>query len=200
MVKKRIVSVLIVLIFALGVASTGIFAAGSEGMDNGGENARNEAEIELNTPWAEAYYELLEEVLKDDSSKMIPTGFRLVYIDDNDVPELLIMEDSSHAAGVRVYTYYQNKVVEVGEFGSTGNMFYAEKQGKIHSYFANFGEELFSYYVLDCGKAEEIACFHSYPDLEYDDYLVTLYEIDGESVTEETINQWLAPEKPVEKL
>lgn len=206
MVKKRIVSVLIVLIFALGVAASGILSSGfGEGeaaekntagknidevtagiqwnltfyekndlrntvyrtqnlykdseLMQGLENAQNEAEVELNTPWAQAYYEFLEEALKDDSAKTIPTGFHLVYIDDNDVPELLIMEDSSHLSGARVCTYYQNKVVEIGTFGSSGEMLYVEKQGKIFSY--------------------------------YDDYSVTLYEIAGESVTEKLYNEKL---------
>lgn len=206
MVKKRIVSVLIVLIFALGVAASGILSSGfGEGeaaekntagknidevtagiqwnltfyekndlrntvyrtqnlykdseLTQGLKNAQNEAEVELNTPWAQAYYEFLEEALKDDSAKTIPTGFHLVYIDDNDVPELLIMEDSSHLSGARVCTYYQNKVVEIGTFGSSGEMLYVEKQGTIFSY--------------------------------YDDYSVTLYEIAGESVTEKLYNEKL---------
>lgn len=237
MVKKRIVSVFIVLILAFGIASSVVFASGLEGEaagkneagENGDEvtagiqwkltfydskdlrntayrirklykdsellksleNAQNEAEVELNTSWAEAYYEFLEKELKDDSAKIIPTGFRLVYIDDDDVPELLIMEDSSHASGARVCTYYQNKVVEIGAFGSSGEMLYVEKQGKIFSYYAGFGEEYFRYFVLEGGKAEEIGYFHSYPDLNYDDYSVTLYEIDGKSVTEKLYNEKL---------
>lgn len=148
-------------------------------------------DVELNTLWAEAYYEYLQKELKDNSSKMKSTGFRLVYIDDDDVPELLIMEDDFHGAGVRVCTYYQNKVVEIGEFGSMGNMFYAERQGKISSGFTSFGEVYYDYYVLDCGKAETIGSFHAYPDLDYDDDSVTLYEIDGESVTEKRYREKL---------
>lgn len=234
MVKKRIVSILVVVIFALGVASSGVLASGfGEGeaagknttgknidevtagilwnltfyektdlrnttykvrdleLLQGLENAQNEAEIELNTPWAEAYYEFLEETLKENPFPNHPTGFRLVYIDDDDVPELLIMEDDSHGAGVRVCTYYHDKVVEVGEFGSMGNMFYVEKQGKISSYFTNMGEVYSAYYVLEDGKAEKTGEFHSYPDFNYDDYSVTLYEIDGKSVTEKLYNEKL---------
>ena len=236
MAKKRIVSVLIVLIFALGVALSGIFASGFEGKaeknaagENGDEvtagiqwkltfyerkdlrntaykvrklykdsellqsleNAQNEAEVQLNTTWAEVYYEFLEEALKENTFPNYPVGFRLVYIDDDDVPELLIMEDDSHGAGVRVCTYYHNEVVEIGEFGSMGNMFYAEKQGKIHDGFTGFGEEFFNYYVLEGGKAEKIGEFHSYPDLNYDDYSVTLYEIDEEPASEKLYNEKL---------
>ena len=112
---------------------------------------------------------------------MKPTGFRLAYIDDDDVPELLIMEDDFHGAGVRVCTYYHDELVEIGEFGSMGNMFYAERQGEINGGFTNFGESFCDYYVLDRGKAEIIGSFHAYPDLNYDDDSVTLYEIDGEA-------------------
>ena len=235
MVKKRIVSVLIVLIFALGVALAGIFASGFGGdaENAAGENgeevtagirwkltfyerkdlrntvyrvrklyknselleslekARNDAGVELNAPWAEAYYEFLEEVLKKNADAVSPTGFRLVYIDADDVPELLIMKDSSHVSGVTVCTYYQNKVVEIGAFGSTGEMRYVEKQGKIDSYYRGFGEQYSWYFILEDGKAEELAFFHSYPDLNYDDYSVTFYEIDEKSVTEKIYNEKL---------
>lgn len=237
--KKRIVSVLIVLIFALGVASSGILASGfgegeAAGKNTAGKNidevivgiqcklmfyeknnlrstayriqnlyndselpqslesAQNEAEVELNTPWAEAYYEFLEETLQDDSSPINSKGFRLVYIDDNDVPELLIMEVKTPASSAKVYTYYQGRVIEIGEFGSMWNMFYyAKRQGEIHTYYTGFGEHFFSYYVLEDGKSEQVGEFHSYPDLDYDDYSVTLYEIDEESVTEETFRKKL---------
>ncbi len=156
------------------------------------ETAGEEKEdVELNTPWAEAYYEFLEKELKDNSSKMKPTGFRLAYIDDDDVPELLIMEDDFHGAGVRVCTYYHDELVEIGEFGSMGNMFYAERQGEINGGFTNFGESFCDYYVLDRGKAEIIGSFHAYPDLNYDDDSVTLYEIDGEPVTKKQYHEKL---------
>lgn len=121
----------------------------------------------------------LEEVLGDNPSKTIPTGFRLVYIDDDDVPEPLIMEDYIHPAGIKVCTYYQNRVVEIGEYGSMGQLNYAARRGRICGFFMAQGEIFKHYYALDNGKAEEIAVFHTYPDLDYEDYSVMLYETDG---------------------
>ena len=65
-----------------------------------------EEEIDLDTPYASAYYEFLKEYAKD--STYVKNGharFGLIFIDDNEVPELLLMEDNSHASEVKVYTY-----------------------------------------------------------------------------------------------
>lgn len=236
MIKRRIASMLIVLLVALGVTFSGSFPSHAGKENTAKENteevtagvrwhltfyerkdlrntaykvrqfwedsellnrleavkeAGQETAVILDTPWAQAYCEFLEEKLKEKQFLNDSAGFRLVYIDDDDVPELLIMEDDFHGAGVSVCTYYHNKVVEIGEFGSMGNMFYAERQGKIRGGFTNFGESFTSYYVLDHGKAEVVGNFHTYPDLDYEDYSVTLYEIDGEPVTEKQYNEKL---------
>lgn len=234
MVKNRIISACIVLIFALGVALPGIFFRDLGKKTTAGENAeevtplaawsltfyerwglqnsvykveglcgdlelmegletakkaKEEVEAVLDTPWAKAYCAFLEEALQDDPSKMKTTGFRLVYIDDDEVPELLIMEDNFHGAGIKVCTYYQNRVVETGEFGSMGHFRYAAGCGMIHSSFTNFGEVYSDYYVLDQGEAKKIAAFHAYPDLDYEDDSVMLYEVDNETVTKALYNE-----------
>lgn len=63
-------------------------------------------EANLKEPYALAYLEFLEEYAQD--SEYVETGFArfsLAYIDDDEVPELLLIEDHCHAAGVRVFTF-----------------------------------------------------------------------------------------------
>ncbi len=77
--------------------------------------------VVLNEDYAEAYCGFLRERYRNNPYvEMLPMGFRLVYIDGDDIPELLLMEDNCHAAGVWGYTYCNDRIIEVGEFGSFG--------------------------------------------------------------------------------
>ena len=89
-----------------------------------------EKEVELKESYAQTYFTFLKEE-SDPVKENRPLRFRLAYIDDDDTPELLLMKDNSHPAGVWVYTYKNGRVVEVGEFGSIGGMQYLEKRGMI---------------------------------------------------------------------
>lgn len=149
------------------------------------EEAGEEEEIKLEAPYALAYYEFLKEYAGD--SNYVKTGharFNLVFIDDNEIPELLLMEDNSHANGVKVYTYNQEMVVELGEFGSSGWMQYVERGGMIFSHFMGFGESINNFFRIEEGKAILICNMHSLPDYSSED-LTDFYEIDEISVEEE---------------
>ena len=149
------------------------------------EEAGEEEEIKLEASYALAYYEFLKEYAGD--SNYVKTGharFDLVFIDDNEIPELLLMEDNSHANGVKVYTYNQEMVVELGEFGSSGWMQYVERGGMIFSHFIGFGESINNFFMIEEGKAALICNMHSLPDYSSED-LTDFYEIDEISVEEE---------------
>lgn len=140
-----------------------------------------EKEIEFAEPYGEAYYGVLKEYLQNHSSKDWPSGFCLAYIDDDEIPELLILvkEDYTHIQEVKVYTYYNGSVTETGAFGSTGYMLYLEKQGKICSYSGHMGEQFLTYYVLEHGKAEKVNEVSSQESLR--DYVIVGYA-DGASI------------------
>ncbi len=116
-----------------------------------------ERETKFEEPYAEAYYEVLKEYLPNWVSY---AGFCLAYIDDDEIPELLILNRPKYPyiseGEVKVYTYYDDSVMEIGAFGSEGYMLYHERQGKICDYSDNMGEEVFTYYVLEQGKAEKL--------------------------------------------
>ena len=150
-------------------------------------------EANLKEPYALAYLEFLEEYAQD--SEYVETGFArfsLAYIDDDEVPELLLIEDHCHAAGVRVFTFYQDTVVELGEFGSFGRMQYAEREGVIFSHFMGQGEENTDFYKVGEGKAELICNMHLSPPLSHNGFTEE-YEIDGISVDGEAYQaKWQA--------
>lgn len=140
-----------------------------------------EKEIESSEPYLAAYYKFF----KERWNRTVPnpgfnrsTTFRLVYIDGDEIPELLLVEPFCHASGVKVYTFFDDKIIEVGEFGSFGTMHYVEREGIIHSGFFNMGADESSFFRLEKGILEEI-CYMS----EYD--LKGIYEIDGVPVSKE---------------
>lgn len=152
-------------------------------------------------PYVEAYYEFLQEYVKGCSDEERKHGrFYLAFIDDDEIPELLVIDDDIAAAGVKVFTYDQEAVVDMGEFGSMGTMRYAEKEGMIVSSFTGMGELYDSYYQMADKEAVLICNTRSYPDYSQDDpYEKLLYEIDGVLVSEEEYDEkWHEFEKNFE--
>lgn len=155
--------------------------------------AIQETEV-LIDPYARAYYQFLQESLAARANSEMEYRFRLVYIDEDAVPELLLFKDDSHAAGVYVYTYVQDNVVELGEFGSFGRMQYVEKGGMIFDHFMGHGESNSYFHQLKDGETEVVSHLRDWPeylwhkdetaDSEYYD-TETHYEIDDNTVTEE---------------
>lgn len=136
--------------------------------------------------YALAYYGFLVEYAKESKYiEMERAKFSLAFIDDDEVPELLVFEDNSHAAGVDVYTYYQDEVTELGEFGSSGEMQYVERGGMIFSNFTGMGEAFSMFFRLDEGTADLVNSLHSRSDYEGWTYVGDCYEIDGVIVSEE---------------
>ena len=150
------------------------------------------------SPYAWVYYEFLQECILNGNtpisiSRGIPIGiwdqkFGLVFIDEDDIPELLIFEDDCHAAAVEVYTYVQDQVVELGFFGSFGKMQYVEKGGMIFDHYMGQGEAHTYFFRVEDGEAKQVSHMHSWPDnsryLETGEYR-EFYEIDELSVTED---------------
>ena len=150
------------------------------------------------SPYAWAYYEFLQECIQNGGtpisiSRGIPTGiwdirFELVFIDEDDSPELLIFLDDCHAAGVEVFTYTDDSVVGVGEFGSFGKMQYVEKGDMIFDHYMGQGEAHTYFLRMEDGEAKQVSHMHSWPDnsryLETGEYR-EFYEIDELSVTED---------------
>lgn len=141
------------------------------------------------SPYAQAYYDYLQEYIASCSpAEKVLLRFGLAFIDEDDIPELLIFPDDCHAAGVRIYTYIDDSVVEVGEFGSFGKMQYVEGNGMIFDHYMGQGEAHTYFWRMEGGEAIQVSHMHSWPDNsrywetgEYREF----YEIDGRSVTEE---------------
>ena len=161
--------------------------------DMAGARKQNKSEDMQQAPYAQAYLEFLTEYAQNSKDgKGQGARFSLVFVDDNDIPELLMMEDDCHSKGVKVYTYYQDQVVELGAFGSFGLMQYVERAGLIFSNYKGHGESDNDFFEIKEGQAVLICNMHSTPHRK-NGIDTSLYEIDGVAVNEKTYRaRWKA--------
>lgn len=67
--------------------------------------------------------------------------FALTYIDNDDVPELLLFQDYYGAGtAVTVYSYHEGVANHVGDFGTCSELVYGYKSSLIIDEYLNFGE------------------------------------------------------------
>ena len=144
-------------------------------------------------PYARAYLEFLTEYVQNSKDgKGQGARFSLAFVDGDDIPELLLMEDDCHAKGVKVFTYYQEQVAELGAFGSFGLMQYVERAGLIFSHYMGHGESDNNFFEIKEGQAVLICNMHSTP-YRKNGIDTSLYEIDGVAVNEKTYRaRWKA--------
>lgn len=139
-------------------------------------------EEEASPEWENAY----KEILKNFHSDFGEPRFSLAYIDSDNIPELLISVDGSHAGTVYVYTYYKNKAKEVGNYGEYGTIIFGEKENKIYSEYVGMGISLVSVYEIQNGREKELVKIEGCMD-EYDD-TVSRYYINSNEVSEQQYN------------
>ena len=161
--------------------------------DMAGARKQNKSEDMQQAPYAQAYLEFLTEYAQNSKDgKGQGARFSLAFVDNNDIPELLLMEDDCHAEGVKVFTYYQDQVVELGAFGSFGLMQYVERAGLIFSHYMGHGESDNDFFEIKEGQAVLICNMHSTPHRK-NGIDTSLYEIDGVAVNEKTYRaRWKA--------
>lgn len=87
--------------------------------------------------WLNAYESVLENKIADGIDPSC--CFALIYLDDDDVPELVIQPASYHMAQAELYAFDGSKVIEPGSFGSWGQLDYVPREGVINSSFTGQG-------------------------------------------------------------
>lgn len=138
--------------------------------------------------YKKAYADVLRDVLQyGDIPSYDDTGFSLVYIDSDDIPELVYYLNSCHAAGAEVYTFKNGEAIPLDTYdeasaewnniyGEFGGIYYLERGGFFTSQYWGMGCEYISVYRLENGKATHLIRFDANVDYEE-------YSIDGKSVT-----------------
>lgn len=134
----------------------------------------------------EAYIQCIKDYVSNteyDAADRI--RYTLVYINEDDIPELAISEGNSHASGVRVYFYDfdRRETVDTGErYGENGGFDYYDRKSMIYDYyFGNGGFGNVCFCNISEYKATRSRWFTYYGDTSGKDH----YWIDFEEVSKE---------------
>ncbi|MDE5597724.1 MAG: hypothetical protein K2J04_07820, partial [Lachnospiraceae bacterium] len=162
------------------------------------ETASNEAENEIlpEEAYRYAYYDFLKEYAEAGvnsgnlSGKSEEVKFALAYIDDDEIPELVLVGGYFKAIAVEVYAYADDAVIKLFTFNSdNGSIGYVEKQGYIFSGRFNYTggvERFYDFYDVENGEISLISTLHvSLPDEEE----TWLYEADEVSIDEDIFHE-----------
>ena len=120
-----------------------------------------------------AYYELIQKLNKGDKLSDGFDRFKLIYVDKDDIPELLAVNtpsdtfDNNGTYRYELYTYYDGKAVKLGSYASgvasaggyRGDTMYIKKSGKIYETYtsAGSGDGCDIVYKMQNGTMTEIA-------------------------------------------
>lgn len=141
-------------------------------------------------PYGDALKDLIKRGITTDSAQ-----FALVYIDGDDVPELVYRTGQAHVDGVGVFTYYDYEAYpltfksaqgeDVSFIGSWGDFTYAENENVIISSYMNQGIICTDFYeICEDGVSLTDSLYEAEIYLE-DGQMKKEYKINGESVIEE---------------
>lgn len=129
------------------------------------ETATTKKEISRDE-WRAAYKAFLKDYIKDnnvmDDTDEGPK-FALIYLDDDNVPELVIPQGHFHSARCELYCYDGKEVRLLGEYGSWGGFGYRPESGIFSAGFVNQGSEETTYYKLEDGKVITLGSFYMSP-------------------------------------
>lgn len=89
---------------------------------------------ESSNNWRQAYMTFLREYMNNAETPE-NCGFSLVFVDNDNIPELVIRDGNAHLSGASVYTCVDSKVVKLIDdlSGTYGIIQYAERKGLIYS-------------------------------------------------------------------
>ena len=120
-----------------------------------------------------AYYNLIEELHNGVGTDYVFDRFKLIYLDDDDIPELLAVDtpddeyDNNGTNIYEVYTYSDGNAVMLGTYrsgvasagGYRGDTKYIKKSGKIYETYisSGSGEGADIVYIMEEGEMKEVA-------------------------------------------
>lgn len=122
--------------------------------------------------WKEAYIDYLSAITENEIDS--PAYFNLIFLNDDDIPELVTATWLSHAVQAKLVTFDGKKAVELGEYGQFGMFNYSEKSGMFDSLYSGSGSEYHTVYSFDGKEVSEICSFNKdeYSVPEGDDYVL----------------------------
>lgn len=135
----------------------------------------------------EEYAAFLAEYEPQQENEQQPPRFALLFLDGDDVPELIVIEGTAHAQGASVYMFQKRQTISVGTYGEYGALCYREKEGILFDDYDTQGDIFSRVYQI---KENQAVLLQSYDSIEppysgQEEELEYTYHVDGKEVTEE---------------
>ncbi len=142
---------------------------------------------------------LTEQSYEADFHNPALVKFELAYIDEDEIPELLLCQGNSHIDGIVIYGYDSQKdeMVKVDSFSSFGRLYYAPYENMVESSYGNHGyythiftkiQEDFTVIVADAllsdGGMNESGGVLYYHGTDSDTYHGVFYEMTKKPISE----------------
>ena len=117
--------------------------------------------------------------------------FEYIYVDEDEIPELIISLSSTHAEAAHLYTYESGSVVSLGQFGAYGTILYSERDNLIRQSDTHMGLQVDRFGKIENGAYESVGEFSAeYADYSYE--TPTRCRVDGQEVTYQVYQQELS--------
>ena len=131
-------------------------------------------EAESYSTWQEAYRNILIDTYGLNTTNV---RFNLAYIDDDDVPELIVGENSAHAFGVHIYGYHDGSLntyfdrYDTNAFGEYSTLSYIPNTGIVVDDYAGMGIESMDIYQMEGSNMVAKDLYYiEYSTLHLDEY------------------------------
>lgn len=122
--------------------------------------------------------------------------FTLIFLDGDDVPELVVMDGDAHMCSAFVYCFEEGRTVPVGSYGQYGTLFYREKEGIVLNSYDSFGNVYDDVCQIEGSQITHLQSFSERNEISETegDWLDTVYMVDGKEVSLEQCkriqNEW----------
>ena len=130
------------------------------------------------------------DVLREGYMLINTEKFALAYINDDDIPELLISPHFAHVAFAEIYTWNNGQLVHIEYAGQFGTANYAERTGlfRTDAWINGYGP-LITFYALSSGQAEALHTFSEDHREEMNNNGSVIYYFDDAIVSESEYQQ-----------
>lgn len=150
--------------------------------------------------WQKAYKQALFDFMESDeyfsgSDIIEHSAFSIYDLNTDGTPELIISEDTSHAAGCHIYTY-DGELIYIGKYGAYGDIGYYEDNGMIVHYNIGQGIEYEIFNRLENNQINMIAKFFN--DVGYRGKEQATFEFNDTEITEDEYNAKLEEYRGIE--
>lgn len=179
-------------------ANTGSTDTAQHGGSQGSQNQTPEPPAET----IDDRLQLFALFLEDEADAMISEyedcdpHYDLIYLDGDDLPELVIAPDWYHAARPHVYMVVDGAVKDVGEFGEYGTIYFKERESALEDSYYGMGASEVTIYSVDArGETEPLKSWYSCEDNDFENEIYDfVYMVDGEECDDEAyyacVEEW----------